>query len=340
MNSIPSIPDSYISNIRSYNLDLAYILPNLAACSAPTNKITKKLYQNNLDTLCEVLSLNHGDNNWGILNLRTEKIGYDPDTISKHKGLFFYKPFLDNNAIPLEEFIGSIKDLDTFLSENPKHAIVVHCRHGKGRTGSIIVGYLMYKFGLEFDTANKLFTTRRRIYRHGVSVPSQVRYLGYYGNLLNSTSFQDEYHQILSSNFKVCIKKLVIHNFGTIPNHQQLDLRCQTFAKHGSELSLVKIFTEDTINRSNGDLVVTPNEPIILDTMDISFQITVLGRFTTTLMLWFWINAAIEYVQKDVNSELTITIPWEKMDGYRGKEIKGKQLLDSAEVTIKLIHHI
>lgn len=348
--AVPLIPSYLAHNAQKHNLDLTYILPNIAACSAPTDKKIKKLYQNDLKTLCCVLNANHGKQNWMIMNLRTEKYGYDPKLIEHYGGLFEYRPFLDNNAIPLDDLLETIHFIDRFLSGSPKRAVIVHCRHGKGRTGSIIVGYVMFKYGLSFDEANKLFVKRRKIYRHGVSVPSQVRYLQYYERLLGLADFKDAYIRMRQMPIKVKVSKLVIQNLSKKYTLGTLSVQCQTFADHGASLALVSKLRQYRVEKKENtetvDLVCTPPEDSYCECPDISFQLTMRMSSLTVFMLWFFVNCYLETLIsahdiktiKDVKqTELVIDIPWERMDGYRGSNSKGYHFFDSVSVTLQLV---
>lgn len=67
-------------------------------------------------------------------------------------------------------------------NENKKRRIaVVHCKAGKGRSGTVATSYLISEDGWKRDDALQRFTDRRmRVgFGQGVSIPSQLRYVGY-----------------------------------------------------------------------------------------------------------------------------------------------------------------
>lgn len=58
---------------------------------------------------------------------------------------------------------------------------VVHCKAGKGRSGTVACSYLISEEGWEVDDALMVFTARRMRsgFGSGVSIPSQLRWVGY-----------------------------------------------------------------------------------------------------------------------------------------------------------------
>jgi hypothetical protein len=59
--------------------------------------------------------------------------------------------------------------------------VVVHCKAGKGRSGTVSCAYLIAEEGWGFEKALERFTERRMRpgWGDGVSIPSQLRWLGY-----------------------------------------------------------------------------------------------------------------------------------------------------------------
>lgn len=72
--------------------------------------------------------------------------------------------------------------LDGKQGDEPGERVaVVHCKAGKGRSGTVATGYLISQEGWKKEDALKRFTERRmRVgFGNGVSIPSQMRYVGY-----------------------------------------------------------------------------------------------------------------------------------------------------------------
>ncbi len=63
----------------------------------------------------------------------------------------------------------------------PDKVVVVHCKAGKGRSGTVACSYLIAEEGWAVEDALKRFTDRRmrQGFGAGVSIPSQLRWVGY-----------------------------------------------------------------------------------------------------------------------------------------------------------------
>lgn len=70
---------------------------------------------------------------------------------------------------------------DKNTKQPEKRVAVVHCKAGKGRSGTIATAYLISQEGWKKEDALQRFTERRmRVgFGNGVSIPSQLRYVGY-----------------------------------------------------------------------------------------------------------------------------------------------------------------
>ena len=79
------------------------------------------------------------------------------------------------------------------LSGGKKRRVaVVHCKAGKGRSGTVASSYLISQEGWKREDALRRFTERRMRagFGEGVSIPSQVRYVGYVDRWTNSMNKQ------------------------------------------------------------------------------------------------------------------------------------------------------
>ena len=72
-------------------------------------------------------------------------------------------------------------DEDGKSSDKAKRVAVVHCKAGKGRSGTVACSYLISEQGWKLEDALQRFTERRMRsgFGPGVSIPSQLRWVGY-----------------------------------------------------------------------------------------------------------------------------------------------------------------
>ncbi|RYP53867.1 hypothetical protein DL769_010442 [Monosporascus sp. CRB-8-3] len=193
-------------------LDLCYVTDNIIATSGPSQTYPQRAYRNPLDRLVAFLDSKHGPN-WAIWEFRAEGTGYPADLVydrirhypwpDHHPPPFRLVPMimasmrnwlngndLDGDGVsggaspdqPKEKKLAG-KVIDTW-KENKKNShrvVVVHCKAGKGRSGTVACSYLIAECGWTPEQALARFTERRMRPKMGagVSIPSQLRTIEY-----------------------------------------------------------------------------------------------------------------------------------------------------------------
>ena len=139
------------------------------------------LYRNPIEKVAGFLDTKH-PGKYKIYNLCSERT-YQTD----HFHGRVERVMIDDHNVPsvkqMVEFAENVRD---WLGEDPENVIVVHCKGGKGRTGTMICVWLI-ESGVFSSAANSLdyFGNRRTDTNvskkfQGVETPSQSRYVGYY----------------------------------------------------------------------------------------------------------------------------------------------------------------
>ncbi len=73
-----------------------------------------------------------------------------------------------------------LEDMHEFYTADERNVVAVHCKAGKGRTGLIISAFLV-KAGIAKTASDaiKIFGNQRTSNAHGITIPSQMRYVHY-----------------------------------------------------------------------------------------------------------------------------------------------------------------
>jgi len=167
-----------------FNLDLSYITPRLLAMGYPADSI-HKAFRNDINHVYSFFEKYH-QGHWKVLNVAKE-ISYSQ---LKLDGNVIIRGFEDHSPPPFLLLLDIIKVIDHWLSLDALNVIAIHCKAGKGRTGTIIVSYLIHDLlktdPEQFYSSNSVLCDMISFFNdmrsHGacITVPSQKRYIGYY----------------------------------------------------------------------------------------------------------------------------------------------------------------
>jgi len=164
-----------------FDLDLSYITDRIIAMGYPSESI-ESLYRNKMSDVQHFLDGLHTDN-YKIYNLCAER-KYSHD---KFHGRVAEFPFYDHQTPSLELGFRFCLDVEEFLESSPSHVVVVHCKAGKGRTGTFICIYLIWSGICQSSSeAIQLFGRMRTHDGKGVTIPSQIRYIKYFETALRA----------------------------------------------------------------------------------------------------------------------------------------------------------
>ncbi|CAF1145574.1 unnamed protein product [Adineta ricciae] len=169
-----------------FDLDLAYIRPNMIAMGYPADNY-EGVYRNNIADVSRFLSSKHGDKYY-IYNLCVEsERQYDGARFHNHVCSDF--SFEDHNPPTIKMILAFCQHVSAQLRDMADRTIVIHCKAGKGRTGVMTCCFLLYYYQQEYNDplqTLRFYAQQRTSNEKGVTIPSQRRYVEYLGHLLNS----------------------------------------------------------------------------------------------------------------------------------------------------------
>jgi len=168
---------------HGFDLDLTYITSRIIAMGLPSTQL-EAVYRNPIDQVAKFFNTMHKDH-YLIINLCSERVY--PTELFHGRVVRF--PFDDHNPCPISTLLQFCTYVEAFLAQDKENVVAVHCKGGKGRTGSFVSCWLLYsKPDIYAEQALKLFATFRTAQEiggrlQGVSGPSQKRYIGYFEQL-------------------------------------------------------------------------------------------------------------------------------------------------------------
>jgi len=124
---------------NGFDLDLMYITPKIIAMGFPSENM-EGMFRNPMKEVQRFFEIFHKDH-YKIYNLCADRKCYG---IEKFHGRVSTYAFDDHNAPNFELLIDFCKDADAWIKEDGQNVIAVHCKAGKGRTGTMICAYMLY----------------------------------------------------------------------------------------------------------------------------------------------------------------------------------------------------
>lgn len=189
-------------------LDLAYITRNVLAMGWPARG-TEAFYRNPWEEVMRFLRRKYARLSFHVITLCSER-STAPFPLQSVYSMD------DHNPAELAHMIAFCCEVADYVMADPYNRVVaVHCKGGKGRTGTMICAYLMY-CGLcrNADAAMRHFSLMRsRIgftKLQGVQTPSQARYVRYFDRLIN------EQPGMAIPSRPRRVRKLVLHNIPSV----------------------------------------------------------------------------------------------------------------------------
>jgi protein-tyrosine phosphatase len=250
--------------------------------------------------------------------------------------------------------------------EKKKRVAVVHCKAGKGRSGTSACSYLISEEGWSMEDALQRFTTRRMRpgFGLGVSIPSQLRWVGYVDRW--TTKMGKKYIERpveilevhvwgLRDGVKVEVEGYIdggkrIRTFHTFTRQEKTVVEEHNIKEKSSKVkeddTTLLSPTHGTPRSSTSDLsntgpsqtvILKPTNKLILPTSDVNVDFErrnkagYTGLTMVTAIAHVWFNAYFEGGHEGHDSGV-FEIDWDAMDGIKGSSRKGTRALDRLKV--------
>jgi len=211
---------------KDYDLDLTYITNRIIAMGFPGDGI-RGLYRNDGQKISRFLKQYHNDH-FMIFNL--SQLEYEKDKFDNN---IMPMGWPDHHNPPLDLLFSIMKTMHAWLSSDKNNVAVVHCLAGKGRTGTVIVCYLLY-IGMfqTVDEALEYFAMKRTSSRNVdvgslacVDSPSQLTYVNYFHQIITKQVNHDD---IIKSK-PILLNAIYLHN---VPNFMITQIESGRFSLH------------------------------------------------------------------------------------------------------------
>ncbi|XP_031424116.1 tensin-2-like isoform X1 [Clupea harengus] len=168
---------------RHYDFDLTYITERIISVFFLPD-LDEERYCRNLKEVAAMLKSKHQDK-FLLLNLSEKR--HDINRLNPKVHEFGWP---DLHAPPLDKICAVCKAMESWLTSDPQHVVVLHCKGNKGKTGVIVAAYMHYsKISAGADQALST-VAMRKFCEDKISPflqPSQNRYIYYFGGLLSGS---------------------------------------------------------------------------------------------------------------------------------------------------------
>ena len=291
MNYIKSIISKNKSRFidRKYNLDLSYITPRLITMAFPGSGFYG-LIRNNINDVSNFLNERHGKN-YLVINLSGRK--YDN---SKFNNNVIEHILIDHHAPSLSALFEICNEIHEYLTMDISNVVVINCKGGKGRAGTIICCYLLYTG--RFNNPDEAFTyySLKRFYKgEGVTQPSQRRYVNYFYNLLTKNKRFFPY--------RIKISSIILDNFDKSDrNGQYISPYCDFYNNNSNKINITtkeNYFTQKTFLVMNNKVCITDKNFSYYVAGDVSIKISINDMFFVKKMGKISFNTA--FLEEDQN---------------------------------------
>lgn len=271
-----------------FDLDLCYITKRVIAMSFPSSGV-RGMYRNPIQEVARFLDAKH-EGSYLIFDLCSER-NYDASIFHGR----VERVFIDDHNVPsIRDMIDFCIKVRKWLSEKEDHVIAVHCKGGKGRTGTMICTWLVdCDMFTEAEESLVYFGDRRTDLDkgktfQGVETPSQSRYVGYYEKIVKT--LDGEAPPVV----KLKLKSIRITGIHTVGNGDGSDLVLDIYLQKTNIFSCKlgkKDKCEVEFSKEKDVVEVSPTEEVVLyDDVKVKFNSNKIPKGYDGCAFYFWFH--------------------------------------------------
>uniref|UniRef100_A0A667X4Q1 Transmembrane phosphatase with tensin homology n=1 Tax=Myripristis murdjan TaxID=586833 RepID=A0A667X4Q1_9TELE len=271
-----------------FDLDLTYVTDRVIAMSFPSSG-KQSFYRNPIREVARFLDTKH-EGRYKVYNLCSEK-GYDPK-------FFHYRVervFIDDHNVPsLEDMLKYTASVREWMSADPKNIIAIHCKGGKGRTGTLVCTWLIDSDQFESAQPSEYFW-QYSVYE-SVSCPlclcePQSRYVGYYEIM------KTKFNRQLPPPQSLRIKSIRIHSIAGVGRGDGSDLKVKIIVRKELVFQCVCAKQENCTVfpdvGSNAAVISLQNGPVVQGDVKVMFESSAgLPKGYEDCPFYFWFNTS------------------------------------------------
>lgn len=288
-----------------FDLDLVYVTDRIIAMSYPSSG-KMSWYRNPIHEVERFFNTKHA-NHYRIYNMCSERT-YD----SSHFNGCIERYLIDDHNVPLlRAAVDFVAKAQAFLDEDPENIIAVHCKGGKGRTGTMICMLLVHNGLFESAQASLEYFGNVRTDKtvgtkfQGVETPSQSRYVEYFEEV------KDKHNGVLPDEVPLKIAEMRIYKLSGVGQGTGTDFSCEVFEATSKvfEMDFGRQMNCQAHYRPEGDVLeVAPiNFPIVKGDVKFKFscQSSSVPRGYEDCPFYFWFHTSFIknnklFLQRDV----------------------------------------
>lgn len=243
-----------------FDLDLVYVTDRIIAMSYPSSG-KMSWYRNPIKEVERFFKTKHA-NHYRIYNMCSERT-YD----NSHFDGCIERYLIDDHNVPLlRDAVEFVKKAQAFLDEDPENIVAVHCKGGKGRTGTMICMLLINNGLFESAQASLEYFGNVRTDKtvgtkfQGVETPSQSRYVEYFDEV------KDKHGSQVPDEVPLKVAEVRIYKLSGVGQGTGTDFSCEVFEGKS------KVFDMDFGRQMNCQAHYRP-EADVLEVVPINFPV-------------------------------------------------------------------